>query len=211
MSNDPILPQKSFYLLRHGQSEANVRNAVAGGNLDSPLTDLGIQQARDLANTVHHLAVKPSRIYHSSLSRAADTARLVNESLNLDMIEMDNLREHVFGDWENTHWPTIKERVDQGMEPPNGETYLEFAMRIKTALHEIMVTDHPTPPLLVAHGGVFHAIARLYGQKFGEVGNCVLHYFEPTPLDKPFPWAITRFKPCSQHGLAQDIFTPPHP
>lgn len=197
---------KPFYLLRHGESEANLRQAVAGGNLDSPLTERGIQQAKDLARQIEYLQVKPSCIYHSPLSRAAETARLVNQSLGLEMIVRPDLKEHIFGDWENKPWSAIKIMIDKGVEPPNGETYLDFTKRVQSAFNTILSEDHSSPPLLVAHGGIFNAIARLYDQKFGEIENCILHYFVPLSDNQAFPWEITLLKPSPQEGLSKDKF-----
>jgi broad specificity phosphatase PhoE len=201
MTHPHILPPKPFYLLRHGQSEANVRRVAAGGNLDSPLTELGKNQARELAAVVHHLPQLPSKIYHSPQIRAKDTAYFVNNTLQLETVEIHDLKEHIFGDWENTPWDDIKHLVDNRVNPPNGETYTQFGERVQRAITDILNTDHPAPPLLVAHGGVFHAIGRLYGEKIGEVSNCVLHYFSPAPHKEDFPWSIDTYTPCPTAGL----------
>ncbi|MFA7275401.1 MAG: histidine phosphatase family protein [Pseudobdellovibrionaceae bacterium] len=179
-----------FYLLRHGETEANVRQVAAGGGLDTPLTENGIHQARTLASLSHILEPKPTRIYHSSMSRARDTAALVNEALGLDMVEKDNLKEHIFGEWENVDWSIIKTMIDQKKEPPGGETYHEFALRVRDAINAIISETHEAPPLIVAHGGLFHAIGRLYGRPHSHVSNCELHYFEPDHAAKEFPWRV---------------------
>ncbi len=201
-----ILPPKAFYLVRHGQSEANLRRVTAGGGLDSPLTELGISQAKELASVIHHLPVKPSRIYHSPMQRAKHTAEHINTTLKLDMVEIDPLREHIFGDWENTEWDIIRPLFTQGISPPNGETFREFEIRIQNALHHIHTNDHDAPPMLVCHGGVFHAIGRLYQQNIGEVGNCALYHFEPAPTQENFPWTVTIFTPCPTEGLRLQTF-----
>ena len=204
-SDLPILPAFDFYLVRHGESEANVRQVAAGGGLDSPLTETGIGQAKALAAAIHNLPVKPSRIYHSPQIRAKHTAGYINEFLNLDMTEMDNLKEHMFGDWEEISWVELRALAERGENPPNGETYQEFAERIGGALHEIFKTPHAAPPMLVAHGGVFKSIPRLYGHRLEAVGNCALYHFQPSSGNAAFPWTMTSYAPCPETGLVKKL------
>lgn len=194
MSDPHILPPKPFYLLRHGESEANVRQVAAGGGLDTPLTEKGIAQAKELASLIHHLPVKPSCIYHSTMSRARDTAGHVNTVLNLAAHEIHDLREHMFGQWENVDWGTIKHYVAEGKNPPDGETYAAFAERVRMVICGILADDHPAPPLLIAHGGLFHAIGRLYNVPIAHVRNCELFFFEPHTKNTHLPWKISTFE-----------------
>lgn len=72
-------------LLRHGESEINVRNRAARffcGQTDTPLTDRGRQQAIDAGKLLAARADLAVRYAVSSaLSRAADSLRLVLQSL----------------------------------------------------------------------------------------------------------------------------------
>ena len=201
----PPLPPYEFYMVRHGESEANSRQCAAGGGLDSPLTETGIQQAKTLASVIHHLPVKPSRIYHSPQIRAKHTAGYLNELLQLEMIEMANLKEHLFGDWENMPWLTMRALVEKGENPPNGETYDEFAARIGDAIHKIFETQHAAPPMLVAHGGLFKSIARLYKLRIEPVSNCALYHYVPAPDNAAFPWTVTSYTPHAYLGLHKVI------
>lgn len=67
---------KRLYLLRHGQTEFNVKKLVQG-RCDSPLTDLGRQQARAAAAWLKAHGVVPDKVVSSPLGRAMDTASLV--------------------------------------------------------------------------------------------------------------------------------------
>ena len=199
-----ILPPHPFYIVRHGESEANVRRVAAGGGLDSPLTDNGINQAKTLASVIHHLPIKPSRVYHSPQIRAKHTAQYINEKLQLDMVEIHDLKEHMFGDWENVVWETIRHLADKGESPPNGETYDDFATRIARTLHQIFQEEHAAPPILVAHGGVFRSLGRLYNVHIEHVNNCALYHFNPAPDKADFPWEITSHSPCEIAGLKKE-------
>jgi len=199
-----ILPAHPFYLVRHGESEANVRKVAAGGGLDSPLTENGILQAKTLASVIHHLPVKPSRVYHSPQIRAKHTAQYLNQSLKLDMVEMGDLKEHIFGDWENVVWETLRPLAEQGHNPPNGETYDAFAQRVGRVINFIFREHHDAPPILVAHGGLFRSIGRLYNVRLESVSNCALYHFQPDTANTSFPWKITSYTPCSVTGLKQE-------
>ena len=67
---------KKLYLLRHGQTEFNVKKLVQG-RCDSPLTDLGRQQAGMAAAWLKAHGVVPDKVVSSPLGRAMDTASLI--------------------------------------------------------------------------------------------------------------------------------------
>jgi probable phosphoglycerate mutase len=187
-----LLPAKPFFLLRHGQSVANAARITAGGRLDSPLTELGRDQARALAPYMPTLPIKPVRLFHSSMKRAAETAMIVNDLISLPAVSMYELREHEFGDWEDRPWTEIEPLLVTGRNPPNGEPESVFAQRIQAAFTTILEASDDVP-LIVAHGGLFHAIGSLYEYAMSEVNNCHLHYFEPTDEWDEFPWRVWQF------------------
>lgn len=67
---------KRLYLLRHGQTEFNVKKLVQG-RCDSSLTDLGRQQAGMAAAWLKAHNVVPDKVASSPLGRAMDTAQRV--------------------------------------------------------------------------------------------------------------------------------------
>jgi probable phosphoglycerate mutase len=201
MTQAHILPPKAFYIVRHGESEANVRKVAAGGGLDSPLTENGITQAKTLASSIHHLPVRPSRIYHSPQIRAKHTAGYINNSLQLEMTEIEHLKEHLFGDWENVVWEELRPLAEKGINPPNGETYVDFAKRVQNVIHHIFEQQHDAPPMMVAHGGVIRSIWRLYGAPIDHIPNCALYHFIPAPHKSSMPWDVHFYEPCQIQGL----------
>ena len=66
----------SIYFARHGETVWNVENKICGMT-DSPLTEKGRQQARELGRKVKESGVHIDEILYSPLSRAADTAKAV--------------------------------------------------------------------------------------------------------------------------------------
>lgn len=72
----------NIYFARHGETVWNVENKICGMT-DSPLTEKGRQQARELGRKVRESGVRIDEILYSPLSRAADTAKAVAEATGL--------------------------------------------------------------------------------------------------------------------------------
>ncbi len=72
-----------IYFMRHGQCQANADSLVAG-RLDSPLTELGRQQAAAAGQAALSEGLRPDVIISSRLQRAAETAKIVAKALGLD-------------------------------------------------------------------------------------------------------------------------------
>lgn len=86
-----------IYLTRHGETEWNKVRRMQGQK-DSPLTELGIKQAKWLAERLE--GKEFSYIYTSPLGRAKTTADILNEPLGAKMVIDDRLKEISLGDWE---------------------------------------------------------------------------------------------------------------
>ncbi len=188
-----MIPAKPFYLIRHGQTEANAAHITAGGELDSPLTELGRTQARKIAAVIHRLEIMPTKVIHSPMSRARDTANFINAALKLAMHEFGDLREHIVGEWEGRPWEEVDPLIHANIRPKGGENRDDFGARVKRVFSEFLPA-HDGPVLVVAHGGIFHSLLHIHGQSYsGGFQNCHLHYFEPDPVCAAFPWRVWQF------------------
>lgn len=201
------LPLTPFYMIRHGQTEANLAQLWAG-SLDSPLTVLGRQQAQAARKTVESLSTKPTVIYHSNLSRARDTAQIINENLALPMIEDPDLAEMHVGEWEGTPHPIGECHNDPWLDPPGGETVQEFLARVKRAKNKAL-TQEGHLPLIVCHGWVFRAFGALYDISARGIQNCHLHHFTPQEGHKTFPWLAKTYHYDEQ--MVEEISPSFHP
>ncbi len=86
-----------LYLIRHGQSEANLARIFTGsGNF--PLTELGRKQASAAADYLKDKNI--DLVYASPLVRAFETGRAVSELCNVPIIAEDGLKEINAGEWE---------------------------------------------------------------------------------------------------------------
>ena len=78
LSDWPPSAVQEIYLLRHGQTLANADGIIQGW-VDYPLTELGLQQARDTAEALSTLECR--HIFTSPIGRAARTAVILAEAM----------------------------------------------------------------------------------------------------------------------------------
>lgn len=137
--------------VRHGQSQANFRGVFAGGKDDTPLTDLGRAQAKELGDELRSENI--DRIITSPLDRTLETAQIIAKEIGFDTdnIQLDErLREYELGlgSGEPIDGMIAKKIVSfSGAEDPK-----DFETRVRGALLDIKKLDGTT--LVVAHGGV---------------------------------------------------------
>jgi 2,3-bisphosphoglycerate-dependent phosphoglycerate mutase len=175
-----IIPQVPFYFVRHGQSEANAAQIMCGGGVDTPLTALGRAQAQRAAEEALLLAPKPSVIISSTMVRARDTAAALAQQLKMHVHDtVHNLREHDVGDLEGHPYDAVPDIFGhEAIDPPNGETRAIFDARVGHAIANILHTH--THPMIVAHGGVAWAFARLNGiRPLNHAENACIYHFTP--------------------------------
>ena len=145
----------ALYFLRHGESQANVKRVFAGQKDDTPLTDLGIKQAKEAGNELKNTEI--NKIISSRLKRAFDTSIEVAKSIELDessIITDDRILEYDMGELTGTPIRKLSSReltTAQGAEDPT-----EFRNRIINFLNEYKNSKENI--LIVSHAGVGRAI-----------------------------------------------------
>lgn len=88
----------TVYLMRHGQSQANLERIFANGDDGYPLTEEGRAQ---VSLTAELLALKNiKRIYTSPILRARQSAAIVEKKLGIESIVLDEIREFSVGELE---------------------------------------------------------------------------------------------------------------
>jgi probable phosphoglycerate mutase len=151
----------TIYFVRHGQTEWNVEHRVQG-RLNTPLTALGVEQARKNAETliegIPELANLP--FVSSPLGRARQTVEIIRERIGLSREGYavdERLAELSFGSWQGLLMSEIRSRfpddwavrqtVKWTHKPPGGESYQQMSERVKAWLGEL-----PGDAVVVAHG-----------------------------------------------------------
>ena len=140
-----------LYLVRHGQTELNVKNILQGWH-DSPLTARGREQALAARAAFEDRGVAFDYVYSSPLGRAWCTAELiVGEGQPVELV--DDLREWHLGSLEGT---SNREMPPQpwGDYPVafGGESEAQLRARMVAALSRIMVRSQHDCVLAVSHG-----------------------------------------------------------
>lgn len=176
-----LLQQQPFIIIRHGETEANAAQ-VASGAVDTPLTALGREQAALARAVVEALvetpAIRPTFFVHSHLSRARDTASIINQTLSLPMFEDADIGEQNFGDLQGRPWAEMRNHRAEQIDPPNGEAFADFYTRIIRGVNNSF-TRQTGLPVLVSHGGVFSALYRIMGLPHVQTHNCEVYHFMP--------------------------------
>jgi len=167
-------------LVRHGQTDWNAARRYQG-QADIPLNQVGIEQAKALALTIAN--EKYDAIYASDLSRAAQTAVILAETLHMPINTDRRLREICQGLWEGMSLDEVQEKYaddfKRGAEDPafsrapGGESVAEVAARMRAAADEIAANHPGGRILLVSHG---LAVSTLYCQANGISLTQVYHY-----------------------------------
>lgn len=148
---------KKLYLLRHGQTEFNVKKLVQG-RCDSPLTDLGRQQAGMAAAWLKAHGVVPDKVVSSPLGRAMATASLVATELlgaDADVEPCEGIIERCYGTFEEGPHDALPTDVwDPGEDliPFGGEGSQALQERMVDTLTNIMDADGIETLLAVSHG-----------------------------------------------------------
>ena len=147
-------------LVRHGESTW-VAEGRFQGRQDPPLSELGYRQAQLVANRLAHRDEQtplpipvglPSAVWHSPLSRAAETARIIGAEQPgpVPLRSLDALTEIAQGDWEGQPASVVRERWANELDAwrrtpatshaPGGEALVDAAERVRTGLAEIVAS-----------------------------------------------------------------------
>lgn len=147
-----------LYLVRHGQSLGNVAQTFHG-QTDYPLTELGRQQARQVAEKLRPIPF--TRCCASDLQRAWNTALACLEGREVVPEVCTGLREQFVGQMEDLTLEEAERRfpgvpalyINDWLHttPAGGESPAEMARRVGDCVDEIIRGGQDT--LIAAHNG----------------------------------------------------------
>ena len=170
--------EQIIYLLRHGETVFNTQGRYQG-QLDSPLTELGIEQVQQNADMLKSLIgdVQQWKVFSSTLGRAMQSTEIICQTIGFDFNHVekdDRLAEVAVGDWaglttkeiEHT-WPSLLENTDHYnwyFNAPNGESYDTVASRLTDWLDSI---KDEQKVIVISHGltgrilrGIYSGLAK---------------------------------------------------
>ena len=177
----------TLILVRHGESEWNRAGRIQG-QVNSPLTDLGINQAKAIRDYLSGFLLNQElEIYTSPLDRAIQTAEIIAQGIDhpsSKIIIEERLNDFNLGEISGTFgWDKVAEifpeqaqlRLQDPMRfhPSGGESGAEFEARLRSLLEDLM--DDGTLKLMVSHGIVNKFIRgilkNLSGKEMVELGE----------------------------------------
>jgi broad specificity phosphatase PhoE len=147
-------------LARHGETDDNRPPLRVQGFTDTPLNEVGREQAHELAERVAGDGF--CSLWSSDLARARETAAIVGARIGLEPRLDPRLREANRGRWEGHLFIDIEReepelyaawrRAGPDFRFPGGESLLEQQERVMAALDDVVAAGE-LPALVVCHGG----------------------------------------------------------
>jgi broad specificity phosphatase PhoE len=186
----------SITLVRHGESTWNVRRLIQGHNDAAQLTELGRDQAREVAESLRSLAF--DQLISSDLARARETAEIIGAELNLTPVADSLVRERCFGALEGEP-STMLDAASSGIvddvlinpdaRPEGGESFRDVVTRVGVFFEAVRDSLGGDRLLVVTHGGTIRALRAyveaqpLEGLDAFEVTNCSVWNLYPSPVN----------------------------
>ncbi|MFT4715787.1 MAG: broad specificity phosphatase PhoE [Paracoccaceae bacterium] len=162
-----------IYVLRHGQTEWNSQGRFQG-QLDSPLTELGVNQAKQQGVLLGKLSLDfgQTDAFCSPQLRASRTARLAGLTARSDA----RLKEVYFGDFEGKTRAEIQSEIPDfeqsgdfswHFKVPGGESFEQMHSRCLSFL-----SDLTRPTVIVTHGITSRVLRGIWlGLEMDEMGK----------------------------------------
>ncbi|TPX38356.1 hypothetical protein SmJEL517_g00343 [Synchytrium microbalum] len=166
-----------YYLMRHGQSEANVQKIICSnpsiGVASFGLTNLGRKQAMQSSTHFITSTIPPSNtkdiiIYTSDFLRAYQTAQILGSVCKCHVIKTEALRERFFGDHDlksDTNYQITWGNDAKRQLEHNEESPVSVAARVKRLIEKIeQDVAKPSIVVLVAHGDTCQMTQALFAR-----------------------------------------------
>lgn len=161
-----------LYFIRHGQSEANLLHEISNRGWKHPLTELGFQQARSLAQSMQ--GIQLARVFSSPVMRAVQTAEIAAAAAGVPVEVTDALREYDLGVLEGRSdeeaWRLYDEEVaawldrrDWDFRVPEGESFNDIRARFEPFIQGLAAQYGQSEAglALVGHGGTYRLMLPL--------------------------------------------------
>ena len=153
----------TLYLVRHGETEDNV-NQIMQGQTQGRLTANGIVQAQEVRDKLASESF--AAIIASDLKRSVDTATIIAEPHQLDVVQTPLLRERDWGGFTGRYIPDLKGEA----WPDDIETLENLLSRAGEFIAFVKKTYPGKKVLAVGHGIINKAVqAVYYGKSMSEV------------------------------------------
>lgn len=217
-----------LYLIRHGESVANVEPIIGGMRGDVGLTERGQRQVELLGNRLTAEGFRADVLVASTLPRAQQTAAVVSQALQLPVQPDDDLQELRPGEadglsvleWERRFPGLENGHLANPEQPfaPGGESWVGFVRRVGDALLRLINTHPDHTVVAVCHGGVIEASFYLaFGLdptatrvSFDPLNSGLTHWRHSRRTNRMPPWRLMVFNDANHlQDSGLDSFAPP--
>jgi broad specificity phosphatase PhoE len=176
-TDSPLLANTGkFIMVRHGESEGN-RERRFTISAEVGLTDLGVEQAYDVARRIARL-FRPRIIVSSPFRRARQTSEIIAGELNLPIEIVFDLHERDLGCLKGHSYDDLRALVLKdpsydpargwSWKPEGGESYEDVRKRVMAAVVQLLGRYPQDEIVIVSHGGVMLSVwADITGQWHG--------------------------------------------
>lgn len=172
-----------LFLVRHGESVANLEGTYAG-QMDIPLTDLGRQQALAAGDKLRN--IKFDKVFSSDLSRASETCVIALPDSEPELMPI--LREYAIGSVQGQKISDVKISLPDDPQPApdytpyGGEDALMVRARARSFLNLLESRDYECAVAFTHRGFMNSLLREVFGTAFksGSVKteNCSIHVYE---------------------------------
>lgn len=154
------MKKKTFYFIRHGQTDLNLRGIVQGRGVNSPLNENGFKQAEAFFDAYNHVPF--DKVYTSTLLRTHQTVdKFVKQGIPTEQLE--GLDEISWGVYEGkvqdetimTGFAKVVEswrNNDLDLAIESGESPNTVVNRQKEAIAHMLTKDEEDTILVCMHG-----------------------------------------------------------
>lgn len=183
----------TIYLMRHGLDDER----YVGGWSSGSLTIEGIKQSKRAAAFIVQNKIDINAIYHSGLKRTIDSAKIINNVLQLPIFVLDSLKELNKGKLNGMAvkkaqaiYPHYFPHPSLDQKYPKGESLYDLYDRVKEFLHNI---DQYDKSLLITHRGFINMVYFIlndieinYDKKQFDVVHGSIHKLESGKIKRIF-------------------------
>ena len=163
-----------IYFVRHGETVWNTLK-IFQGRSNSPLTELGIEQAKKLSKYLEGIDFK--KVYSSPQERALQTTKLLLGNKNMPIIPIEEFQEINMGKVEGIPREEFEKNypieyhnfwnnaVDYDPSAYHGESYDEILKRVEIGLNKLITENVDGNILVISHGVTLKALFNIINEK----------------------------------------------